>query len=239
MGAHSFDDDYGYDAYDDYYYEDEPKPRLSTLGFSAIIISFIVVLTAIVAWTLYDNGQSTTGSSTSQSSTGRGANSVHQGDVLADKADCLVGATDSTKAWVSAICAVPGTRVATEETVIGIAGEMTDNGLIPVALNEGVSPKNMYEHVSVSPYDDNLKGVEVCSMGASSTIYGCGKVISSQDGVGRLQGLADAPAGAPVWIRSTLSDDDPKAAQMVGVISVPGSDDKEAVVSFIPLDVSA
>ena len=112
---------------------------------------------------------------------------------------------------------------------------MTANGLIPVTLNDGVSPSNMYDDVSVSPFDDNLKGVEVCSMGPDSTIYGCGKVVSSHEGVGRLQGLDNAPSGAPVWLRSSLSDDDAQAAQMVGIVSVTGGGDQESIVSFIPL----
>ena len=75
-------------------------------------------------------------------------------------------------------------------------------------------------------------------MGPDSTVYGCGSIIESANGVGRLRGLDNAPAGAPVWLRSTLSDDKPNAAQLVGIVSVSGNNEKESVVSFIPLDVT-
>ena len=38
-----------------------------------------------------------------------------------------------------------------------------------------------------------------------------------------------------MWLRSSLSDDDAQAAQMVGIVSVAGGGDQESIVSFIPL----
>lgn len=251
MGAHSFDDnDRVYPDQDDTYYTDEDydyldygtgtqsSSKYGTVIFFAILFVFLVTLASLVAWKMNDkSGENTAAPShtQSQATPGRATNEVRQGDEISGHEGCLIGATDSEKAWVSATCATPGENISTNGTAVGVAGDMTDNGLIPVTLNNGVSPSNMYDDVSVSPFDDNLKGVEVCSMGPDSTIYGCDKVVSSKDGVGRLQGLDNAPAGAPVWIRSTLSDDDSQAAQMAGIVSVTGGGDKESIVSFIPL----
>lgn len=244
MAAHSFDDnDCVYPDQDAGYYPDydtgaRPSSKYSTFMFFAILLVFLVTLASLVAWRMNDKaGESIAVPSHTQSQTtpGRAANEVRQGDEISGHDGCLIGATDSEKAWVSATCASPGENIATNGTAVGVAGDMTDNGLIPVTLNDGVSPSNMYDDVSVSPFDDNLKGVEVCSMGPDSTIYGCGKVVSSHDGVGRLQGLDNAPAGAPVWLRSSLSDDDSQSAQMAGIVSVTGGGDKESIVSFIPL----
>ena len=246
MAAHSFDDDssYSYNTYDDEYYGEQTakEDKGSTLRFLAVIFAFVITLAAMVTWKMYDRAGETTPDSLSQSqphyTAGRASNEVRQGDEISGHNNCLIGVTDSTKAWVSATCASPGSNVTTAGTAVGVARDMTDNGLIPVALNDGVVPQNMYKEVTVSPYDDNLKGVEVCSMGPDSTVYGCGSIIESANGVGRLRGLDNAPAGAPVWLRSTLSDDKPNAAQLVGIVSVSGNNEKESVVSFIPLDVT-
>lgn len=249
MAAHSFDDnDRVYPDQGDNYYSDadcsdydtgtRASSKYGTVLFFAVLFVFLVTLASLVAWSMNDKAGESTAAPThpqSQATPGRAANEVRQGDEISGHDGCLIGATDSEKAWVSATCASPGENIATNGTAVGIAGDMTDNGLIPVTLNDGVSPSNMYDDVSVSPFDDNLKGVEVCSMGPDSTIYGCGKVVSSHDGVGRLQGLDNAPAGAPVWLRSSLSDDDSQSAQMAGIVSVTGGGDKESIVSFIPL----
>lgn len=251
MAAHSFDDnDRVYPDQDAAYYSDadydypgddtgaRPSSKYSTFIFFAILFVFLVTLGALVAWKMNDKaGENTAAPShtQSQATPGRAANEVRQGDELSGHEGCLIGATDSEKAWISATCATPGENIATNGTAVGVAGDMTENGLIPVTLNDGVVPSNMYDDVSVSPFEDNLKGVEVCSMGPDSTIYGCGKVISSHNGVGRLEGLDNAPAGAPVWLRSSLSDDDAQSAQMAGIVSVSGGGDQESIVSFIPL----
>lgn len=244
MAAHSFDDnDCVYPDQDAGYYSDyntgaRPSSKYSTFIFFAILLVFLVTLASLVAWKMNDKaGENAAAPShtQSQATPGRAANEVRQGDEISGHDGCLIGATDSEIAWVSATCASPGENISTNGTAVGVAGDMTANGLIPVTLNDGVSPSNMYDDVSVSPFDDNLKGVEVCSMGPDSTIYGCGKVVSSHEGVGRLQGLDNAPAGAPVWLRSSLSDDDAQAAQMVGIVSVTGGGDQESIVSFIPL----
>ncbi len=243
MAAHSFDDnDRVYPDQDAAYYPDydtgeQGSSKYGTIMFFAILCVFLVTLGALVAWKMNDKAGDTAAPShtQSQATPGRAANEVRQGDEISGHDGCLIGATDSEKAWVSATCATPGENIATNGTAVGVAGDMTENGLIPVTLNEGVVPSNMYDDVSVSPFEDNLKGVEVCSMGPDSTIYGCGKVLSSHNGVGRLEGLDNAPAGAPVWLRSSLSDDDAQSAQMAGIVSVTGGGDQESIVSFIPL----
>lgn len=244
MAAHSFDDnDRVYPDQDAAYYPDydtgeQGSSKYGTIMFFAILCVFLVTLGALVAWKMNDKAGDTAAAPShtqSQATPGRAANEVRQGDEISGHDGCLIGATDSEKAWISATCATPGENIATNGTAVGVAGDMTENGLIPVTLNEGVVPSNMYDDVSVSPFEDNLKGVEVCSMGPDSTIYGCGKVLSSQGGVGRLEGLDNAPAGAPVWLRSSLSDDDAQSAQMAGIVSVSGGGDQESIVSFIPL----
>lgn len=244
MAAHSFDDnDRVYPDQDAAYYPDydtgeQGSSKYGTIMFFAILLVFLVTLASLVAWKMNDKAGDNAAAPShtqSQATPGRAANEVRQGDEISGHDGCLIGATDSEKAWVSATCATPGENIATNGTAVGVAGDMTENGLIPVMLNDGVVPSNMYDDVSVSPFEDNLKGVEVCSMGPDSTIYGCGKVLSSQGGVGRLEGLDNAPAGAPVWLRSSLSDDDAQSAQMAGIVSVTGGGDQESIVSFIPL----
>ena len=166
---------------------------------------------------------------------------VAQGDVIesADGRNCVIGVTDVTRAWTSESCARPGEDVVVGGRVIGVGGDVSANGLATIDLHSFVNARNDFEDVTVTPRPksgNDFDGVDVCATGTEGTIYGCETIASTGDYVATVDGFHNVPAGTPVWVRSSVSDSDPNAAQLLGLVAVPGEgQDNPAIVSLIPL----
>lgn len=155
-------------------------------------------------------------------------------------ADCHIGVISTGNgeryAWLSAACAKPGDEVTVAAGKIGVAGDVTGNGLIPVTLDQKVAERatNAYPMVTVTPPSTDLSFVPVCA-GAGGEFYDCGMVKEANGKVATVTGMTKTPYGTPVWIQATTSDDDTQSAQMLGIVSVPGnSKDEPTLVSFVP-----
>lgn len=170
-----------------------------------------------------------------------GKDTVSQGDVIenADGQGCVIGVTDVTRAWTSEACVRPGADVTVGGHVIGVGGDVSANGLATIELNGSVNVRNDFEDVTVTPRPkagNDFSGVDVCATGTEGTIYGCETVATTGEYVVTVDGFHDVPAGTPVWVRSSVSDSDSGAAQLLGLVAVPGGgQDEPAIVSLIPL----
>lgn len=166
---------------------------------------------------------------------------VAQGDVIdtEDGRKCVIGVTDVTRAWTSESCVKPGEDVAVNGRVIGVGGDVSANGLASIDLHQFVNVRNDFDDVTVTPASkdgSNFDGVDVCATGEGGTIYGCEPVGTTGNYVATVAGFHEVPAGTPVWVRSSVSDADSNAAQLFGLVAVPGDGkDNPAIVSLIPL----
>ena len=227
MGRHSFDDE-----------RDEGLFTVRNLLIASSIIVAIAVLTAIgyLAYT------ELTDTSTGDGKEGdeRQTFAVEQGAKITsvDKdIDCRVGLVHDKQAWIPKQCGNQGETVSVDGVTVGVVRESQSNGVSVVELYPEVDARNDFDHVDIAQSADVLKFSTACAIGRHTAVYGCGLIRDSEDGgtVASVKGIEGAPWGTPVWVRSSLKDEDTTTAYLLGIVT-ESSDDPSSVATVALLE---
>ena len=130
-----------------------------------------------------------------------------------------------------------GETISVDGVTVGTVRESQSNGVSVVDLYPKVGGRNDFDHIDIARSADVLKFSTACAIGRHTAVYGCGLVRDSEDSdtVASVLGIEDAPVGTPVWVRSSLKDEDTTTAYLLGIV-VESSGDASSVAKVALLE---
>lgn len=228
MGRHSFDDDR----------RDEGFFTVRNLLIASTSIVAIAVLVAIgyLAYTQLfatSTGEGNAGDERKTFAVEQGAKITSVGK----DTDCRVGLVHDGQAWIPKECGNQGETISVDGVTVGTVRESQSNGVSVVDLYPKVGGRNDFDHIDIARSADVLKFSTACAIGRHTAVYGCGLVRDSEDSdtVASVLGIEDAPVGTPVWVRSSLKDEDTTTAYLLGIV-VESSGDASSVAKVALLE---